>query len=187
MHTKLIRLLVVSVAMLGLLDATAGTAQARITPTGTISGTDTRAEFRSAGVTSRCPRADFTGTIAADGRSISARLAFGPSGPVTCTETLFGSSLRITCTGFITFRESSSSTGTQSATYDVRLDETFTCTDTSLAPRRDISGEQTARGCAILTAITTRLTVTCIFNDSTGGVSSTLTASYTLDRDLTIS
>lgn len=188
MNTKLIHLLVVSVAMLGVLGAVAGTAQARITPVATaISATDARSEFRSGGVTVRCPRADITGTIAADGRSISGRIRFDRTATVTCTESLFGSSVRYTCTGSLTLREVSSSVATQSATYDLALDRGFNCTVSSIAPRRDINGPQTARSCTVLTARNTRLTLTCILDDSTGRGALTFSASFDLDRDLTIS
>ncbi len=100
------------------------------------------------GLRTRCPAAVLggPGSTSADGRSISAEPDFYWSDGVTCTESLFGSSVIWSCSGNFTFR-STSSVARTSASGTLTLDSGFSCTITSLAGTRTIRGPQTPSNC----------------------------------------
>ena len=98
-------------------------AQASLTPGGAaISLLSVDSELTIGATNVRCAESPFTGTIAADGRSISGTVTYD-----RCYSGAPGTSVTLTCRGSITIRETSSSAGI-SASGNVSLDSNFECT-----------------------------------------------------------
>lgn len=123
MKSKSLRCLLLSAAMLSSLVAAAGPAHASLTPGGaTISLHSFDAELTIGATNVRCANSYLTGTIAANGRSISASIAYD-----TCYAGAPATDATLACRGMVTLRETASTTGI-SATGNVSLDSGFECT-----------------------------------------------------------
>ena len=186
-----IRGLLMSIAALVVLAVAAVPAQATVTPVNSAAtGTATDAGFtdESNGLRVRCPRSTFTGRTSADGRSVSGTLDFVSSGGVTCTESFFGSSVRVVCRGNVTFRSTSSISGSTVAG-TTALDAGFSCTITPIiGSARTIRGSQSPSNCTwIYQQGTLNFRSVCNTIAVDGGGESSMVGTYRIDQRLTIS
>ena len=171
--------------------AAAAPAQATVTPVNSaFTGTSTNSSWteESNGIRMRCPRSTFAGRTSADGKSVSGTLDFVRSGAVTCTESIFGSSVTWACRGNITWRSTSSVAGTSfSGTWAV--DSGFECAiRPSIGSARSIRGPQTPTNCTwTVDQRTQTLTTVCNTIAVDGGGESGFAASYRVDQRLTVS
>ncbi len=167
-------------------------AQAAATPvSSSISAQSSNANLtdESNGLRVRCPRANSTGRISADGRSASVGGTFTSGGGVTCTESLFGSSVTVGCVGGgVTLRSSSSVAGT-SASGTIFLDSGFACNvSPAIGSGRTIRGPQSPSNCTFTYTQASRSTrIDCRTIAVDGGGESGFAATYTVDQFLTIS
>ena len=181
---------VLAIAALSLLAIVVIPAGATITPVSTaVRATSTNANLtdESNGLRTRCPLSTGSGTVSADGRSGSGTVAFSSSGGVTCTESLFGTSVTVTCRGNVTLRSTSSVAGT-SVSGTATLDTGFQCDIRSLAGSRTIRGPQSPANCTETTPTgpsTMRIDCRTIAVD--GGGESGFAATYTANRAFTVS
>ncbi len=182
--------LLLSIAALAVLAVAAVPAHATVTPVNSaVNSTSTNSNITDEGngIRTRCPLSTFAGRTSADGRALSGTLTFSSSGGVTCTESIFGSSVRVACTGNVTLR-STSSVARTSASGTATLDSGFSCTITpAIGSPRTIRGPQTPTNCTwTFTPPSTRRT-TCNTIAVDGGGELGFAATYTATQRFTIS
>ncbi len=180
-----------AIAALSLLAIVVIPASATITPVNSaVTATSSNANLtdESNGLRTRCPLSTGSGRTSADGRSGSGTVTFTSSGGVTCTESLFGSSVRVACSGNVTLRSTSSVAGA-SISGTAALDSGFSCTITpAIGSARTIRGPQTPANCfetTIFGPSTMRIDCRTIAVD--GGGESGFAATYTANRNFTVS
>ncbi len=176
------RTLLLTLAALAIIAVAAAPAHARITPAGsTVSANSRDSVFNLTFLSITCPTADITGTLSADGTSLSGRLAFSSStGGARCRDNLGGVYADFVCRGSATFRSTSSTAGV-SASGDLLFDRDLDCTLRSpLLGEVTFRGPQTLRGCLTFNQATQLLTVRCSLaaTVSSNPMTITLSASY---------
>ncbi len=109
------------------------------------------------------------------------------SGGVTCTESLFATSLTFANTGTMTFRSTSSVAGS-GASGTMALDSNFSWTISSAFTRRTIVGPQTPANCTwTYTQVTGVLGVACNTVAVVGGTETALTGRFRVAQRVTVS
>lgn len=174
-----------------LLVAMAAPARASLTPVNTAirgTGTDSLLTAESTGLHMACPISELTGSISSGGNSFSVAPVFFSGGGVTCTESLFGSSVLVTCRGNLTFRVTSSSFGL-SASGTIAFDSDYQCVwDPVLGSTSTIRGPQSPTNCTWTYTQSSRvMRLGCSTIAVDGGSESGWSGSYFLSPVITVS
>ena len=186
MHHHVKRSLRLGLAMLTAIAVVAAPANASLTPVAVaVTTLSSNTSLTRGGVRIRCPRSDFTGTIAAGGNSASGTLTFGGR---TCTESLLGTSCTITGSSTIRITVQSSVAG-NSASGRLNLDRANWTWDCPTVGTRSTfnRANQDMGACLTFTQATQTLTLTnCAMVDDTGHPA-VLNGLYILTPRLTVS